>query len=916
MRGQGDTGAGGEIATWRFGDAVFDPHSHELWVHGRVVPLEAKPLQVLGCLLQRAGETLTKDELFDAVWPGRIVTEGTLTKAIMKLRAVLGDDDQKIIRTIYGFGYRLGVPVERVAGQEPAGFEPAVGQLVPFRSNWRLIEALDPTQRRLVWLAEHIKTGDRRVFKFARDGDTLTRLKREITLFRLLHDSLGDGAPVVTIQDWNLDEPPYYTESEWIAGGNLVPWISGDASPAARVEVIARLCDAVASAHAMGVLHKDLKPANVLLHVDDDQALPDVRLVDFGIGALADTGAIESLAITQLGFTGTRREDSTSGTPLYLAPEVIAGQAFTQRSDIYALGVMLYQALVRDPKRQLAPGWEREVDDELLREDIAAAADVDPERRLGDARELARRLRTLDQRRAEREQARRQRIDTERLRVRAESASRRRNVALTLAVVMTLAAIVSTAFYLRARQAQAVADRALDETRREMAIREAVNRFLNDDLLAAGNPFAGAHHDLPVSQLIERALPGIASRFDDQPEIAGELMATLGRSLTGLARLDSARNVLDQAIVHLRQAHGDGDRRVVEARLARAMVENAGNQGADFAQRMDALVAGHLTSFQHEPLGRKLAIAHAWAAVAAGDFTAALERFDAVPGMSLQLVDGPGNDASDDAADLTQWHRGRALALSRLQRHQEALVAAEAAHATRLASAGEDDPATWIAAAEVANIEVSLGRFDAAVDRLDQVHRRMVERFGVEHHETALAAHQLGLALLNAGQPGRAVAPLQEATRSRQVLLGVENGAAMTSAGVLIPALLQVDQLDEADAVLDSYANYQPQTDYDRRAWSAMLRHRAELRLRQQRLAPARADCEQSLALIRPLTPEGHPMRRSSEVCLGIVLAHLGQRDEARPLLDPNLEPLRQAGTPATQLLVKRIEAVLPLLHP
>ncbi|HRQ65844.1 MAG TPA: winged helix-turn-helix domain-containing protein, partial [Xanthomonadaceae bacterium] len=202
------TGAGG---LYRFAHAEFDVRAHELRVDGRAVAIEAKALQVLACLLARPDETLTKDELFEAVWPGRVVTEGTLTKAVMKLRAVLGDDSQTLIRTVHGFGYRLGVPVEALTSDAPALFVPQPGQSVPFRPNWRLVEALDPDRRGLVWLAEHVKTRDRRVFKFAGSADTLVTLKREITLYRLLHDSLGETAPVVQILDWNLDEPPYFT---------------------------------------------------------------------------------------------------------------------------------------------------------------------------------------------------------------------------------------------------------------------------------------------------------------------------------------------------------------------------------------------------------------------------------------------------------------------------------------------------------------------------------------------------------------------------------------------------------------------------------------------------------------------------------------------------------------------------------
>src|SRR3546814_16063055 len=96
---------------------------------------------------------------------------------------------------------------------------------------------------------------------------------------------------------------------------------------------------------------------------------------------MLDAKRLHALGSTRLGFTQTVAALDTSGTPLYLAPEVLSGQPSTLQSDIYALGVMLYQAVVGDWNRPLAPGWERTVDDELHREAIAAPVQGAPARR-------------------------------------------------------------------------------------------------------------------------------------------------------------------------------------------------------------------------------------------------------------------------------------------------------------------------------------------------------------------------------------------------------------------------------------------------------------------------------------------------------------------------------------------------------
>src|ERR1700761_3845635 len=105
------TGSGAR-RRWHFAGATLDERALELTVNGADAELERKPLEVLIYLLERAGEVCTKDELLADVWPGRILTETVLTKCIGRLRDALGDRDQDIIKTAYGFGYRFIAPVQ------------------------------------------------------------------------------------------------------------------------------------------------------------------------------------------------------------------------------------------------------------------------------------------------------------------------------------------------------------------------------------------------------------------------------------------------------------------------------------------------------------------------------------------------------------------------------------------------------------------------------------------------------------------------------------------------------------------------------------------------------------------------------------------------------------------------------------
>ncbi len=289
------------------------------------------------------------------------------------------------------------------------GWRPAAGLVIPGRSNWLLEKKLGEGGFGEVWLARQRKLSQKRVFKFCFDAQRLRSFKREMTLFRLLREALGERTDIARLYEVKLDTPPYLLESEYTQGGNLGEWAERQGGIKTltlvdRLELVAQTAEAVAAAHSVGVLHKDLKPSNILIH--DEDGRPHPRLADFGIGVLADHDQLQKRAITETGFTLiTNNDSSRTGTRMYAPPESLSGKPFTVQGDVYALGVLLYQMVVGDLERPLAAGWERDIDDELLREDIAICVDGDPARRLPSAAELATRLRALETRRETRQQA-------------------------------------------------------------------------------------------------------------------------------------------------------------------------------------------------------------------------------------------------------------------------------------------------------------------------------------------------------------------------------------------------------------------------------------------------------------------------------------------------------------------------------
>jgi serine/threonine protein kinase/DNA-binding winged helix-turn-helix (wHTH) protein len=449
---------------WSFGGCEFDDSRLELRVAGRPVELELKPMEVLVQLLHHSGETLTKDRLLDTVWPGLTVVDGSLATAVSKLRKAIGDQDGSMVVTVPRVGYRMGVAASsRPSQQIPAKTELEIhaGDWVPGRPNWQLTRPLALPEDRGVWLAENPKTHEQRVFKFAVRPSRIRNLKREVTVSRFLLESLGPRSDFARLLEWNFEAQPYFIESEY-GGLNLVEWAESQGGLSKipltlRLQILVQAARAVAIAHGAGVLHRDLKPTNVLVAPVEPGANAkwQVQVVDFGSASLVEPERLEQFGITNLGLTQTvdPRATSLTGTLMYMAPELFSGKASSTSGDVYALGVMLYQLVAGDLRKPLAAGWESLVPDPLLREDVADAACVDPSRRLASAAELADRLDHLEERRRKRELEEQQRERERLAQHKAAAAQARRPWVILAGIALVFALAIAAKLFWRSGSA-------------------------------------------------------------------------------------------------------------------------------------------------------------------------------------------------------------------------------------------------------------------------------------------------------------------------------------------------------------------------------------------------------------------------------------------------------------------------------
>lgn len=755
------------LCIWRFAGVRFDERTLEVErADGSVEALERKPNDVLRHLLRHAGEVVTKNELLDQIWPGRYVTEGVLSKHVARLRRAIGDEAQQILRTVPGIGYRLVADVTRTAAPTSPELPPlelVVGQRLDQRPNWRLEQRLGRNRSIEVWRLCNVDTGEQRVFKLCTDEADLISLKREITVSRLLGEDLDGHEPGhVPIIDWNLEHSPYWIELPWLADGSLLDWWrtrSGQWSLAERVELAADIAQALAGAHELGVLHKDLKPANVLIDRDGSgRVLP--KLADFGSARLLDPARLPELGITQLGFSQTVSGWSdTGGTPLYLAPEVIRGAPFTLASDLFAFGTILYQLVIDDPRQPLAAGWERGIDDELLCEEIAALIEGDPSHRITDAGAVAQRLRSLEARRSERAAQRHLATAAEQARLDAERARRRRNLASAFATLLLIALLVSGFALWQTRLAR-------DELALRVDTQNAMFDLLRDDLFGRANPHISDGSNPDLRSLLEPLRLRLRNDTRLHPEVSARLLAATGSALLGLGELGLASADAEHAMA-LASAHlSDGHLAYLEAGRLLASIDSERGALEQARARLDALLDSALAHGQTDPrLLHDLYNWRTWTEFLAGNHDRVVERSCAEP-ESLQALP-PAPDAA-----MADRHQHCALAMCRLDRCTEAQAPILASQSLIERQHGPESfaMAQLLFARHLA--EAGSQDYPDALDTLDQI-AAIFDRLGLQRHPLrALYHHERAFVLFHLQRHDEAVDDATNAVAQRIDLFG------------------------------------------------------------------------------------------------------------------------------------------------
>ena len=685
---------------------------------------------------------------------------------------------------------------------------------------WRLVELLGRGGMGSVYLAERADEqfemrAALKILPFGlNSSEARSRflLERQI-LARLVHDNIArllDGG----VTD---DGTPYFV-MDYVDGKPLDQYCDANSlSIRERIRIFCQVCEAVQYAHRNLVVHRDLKPSNVLLQADGE-----VKLVDFGIAKTLypDEGAAQ---LTRTGITPM--------TSLYASPEMLKRAPVTTSSDVYALGVLLYELLTGChpyalPATATGPEiWNSVVDKDPLAPSRAALTAIarndeenteqDPDQRAARRRLTARRLsqrlhgdldaivskslqKNPDRRYASVEQLQ---ADIHRhlngLPVQAQPPSMlyrvrkfvARRKGLVAAGVVALLFVFTVAY--QSRQTQLEAERA----NREAQVAQQISDFLVS-VFEVSNPQRSAGDTITARELLDRGAEQITGDAIEDPETRGRLMRTVGQVYEGLALYDEAESMLNDALDLQVQFLGEDNMETLRTRMVLGILY------VEQGRYSDAQASLHATSTdQRRVLGilhpdslqsmHSLSIAHAQL----GNFAAAAKLSEELVLARQQSLGEHHADTLNSQANLAifyklqgQWDRAEGAYLSVLAAQRTAL--------------GDEHPNTLAPMQNLADLYSDQSRYSEAEPLYQEMLALSHRVYGPEHPTTTRATINFANMYQAMGQYVKAEPLYVQSMTIQRATLGDAHPETLNGISKLGELYVRQEKYDQAEPLL------------------------------------------------------------------------------------------------------------------
>ena len=836
------------------------------------------------------------------------------------------------------------MPVDLDATGAAAGA--SSGQIGPYR----LLQRVGEGGMGEVWLAEQREPVRRQVaIKVIKAGmdtrEVIARFEAERQALALMNHPNIAG---VYDAGATPEGRPYFA-MEYVHGIPITEYCDKQRlSIRARLELFVDVCAGVQHAHQKGIIHRDIKPSNVLVTTQDEKHTP--KIIDFGVAKATSQRLTERTVFTELG--------QLIGTPEYMSPEQaeMTNLDVDTRTDVYSLGVLLYELLAgarpfdaKELRRAGLAEIQRTLrEDEPLRpssriSSLGAASTGSASNRRVDLRGLTRALegdldwitmKALEKDRVRRyETVHEMALDVERhlndepvlagppssLYRARKLFTRHRSVVLAgaaVALALVIGFVGTSWALLQARRAERQAAASSVEARRQTAIAETVNAFLNKDLLAAVAPTArrGLGKDVSLREVLDVAAERIdqassgGGRFADEPLVEAAIRSTLGATYRELGDYTAAEPQLRRALELRRKALGEEHQET--ARMMNQLAQLHWRQGrleqAEPLQRRAHEIGLRLLGENHpDTLAYEMNLANlSWAlgrySVAAPIYTHNLET-------KLRVLGAEHPDTLDTMGNFANFLQETGRFAKAESLHRRALD-------IRRRVQGEKAPSTVSEMNNLANDLASLGRFEEAAALMQQTLQLKIGLYGEAHPSTLNSVSNLADLEDDLGHDVKAEALHRKALEGRMLSLGPNHERTNYSRERLAHTLSNMQRFAEAERLAATAVTHGAESRGERGLGTMAAqdtRSRALLGL--HRADEAEVILRRQLAIAAEQKKLGQVIGESDElsarmrVHLGMALASLGRRTEAEAVLVeaiPQLPPRTADTTRALRFLV------------
>ena len=316
----------------RFGDFEADLVTGELRKSGGRIKLQEQPFRVLALLLTNHGQLVPREQLRRELWSDSTFVDFDqgLATAIRKIREVLGDvaENPRFVETLPKRGYRFIAPVEWVQQEGVGEGVPRVAGLPQTVSHYRILEKLGEGGMGVVYKAEDSKLQRTVALKFLpshglEDEEHRARFQREAQAAAAL-----DHPNICTVYEIDEAQGQTFLAMAYLEGSTVSQKVKqGPLKLGEALDIAIQAGEGLRAAHQKGIVHRDIKSANLMVAPQGQ-----VKIMDFGLAQAAERSQLT-------------KTDTLLGTPAYMSPEQAQRQPTDRRTDIWSLGVVMYEML-------------------------------------------------------------------------------------------------------------------------------------------------------------------------------------------------------------------------------------------------------------------------------------------------------------------------------------------------------------------------------------------------------------------------------------------------------------------------------------------------------------------------------------------------------------------------------------------